>query len=130
MNRQFHILVADRNRHVRELLRRELLVEGYSVQLAKDSEEVMAIIEGCRVPDLLILDPEIPNPSGISMLEMLSERIPPLPVVVHTLEADAGDSVSQNIVAAFIEKSGDTNKLKHLILQVLEEFYPHRFRQI
>jgi hypothetical protein len=64
------------------------------------------------------------------MLEMLSERKPPLPIVVHTLEADAGDSVNQNRVAAFIEKSGDTNKLKHLILQVLEEFYPHRFRQI
>ncbi|NLI82831.1 MAG: response regulator [Deltaproteobacteria bacterium] len=127
MSCQFHILVADRNRHVRDLLRRELLQEGYSVQVAKDADEVMAMIEGCRIPDLVLLDLEIPNPGGIDMLEILSGREPPLPILVHTLEEEPGVADSRWPTVAFLEKSGDVYKLKRVISQVLERHYPHRF---
>lgn len=127
MTHQFYILVADRNRHVRDLLRRELMAEGYTVELARDSREVMELLEGTRIPDLLILDLDIPNLEGISMLESLSARRPPLPVVVHSLAAESGNPVLSPVAAALVEKSGDTDHLKRVISNVLRKTYPGRF---
>jgi len=53
------ILIADRNRHVRDLLRREFAAEGYRVQVAKDGQEVMNISNE-EAPDLFIMDSELP----------------------------------------------------------------------
>ena len=41
---KFTILIADRNRHVREFLRRELMAEDYCVEVAKDGREVLLMI--------------------------------------------------------------------------------------
>lgn len=127
MSPQFHILVADRNRHVRELLRRELMADGYSVELARDSREVMVSLEGNRIPDLLILDLDIPNLEGVSMIESLSGRTPPVPVVVHSLADDCANPTLMKAAAALVEKSGDTDHLKRVIQKVLRRCYPNRF---
>lgn len=41
----FVILVADRNRHVLDLLKRELALDGYTIKIAKDDREIMEILE-------------------------------------------------------------------------------------
>ena len=56
MGDTFIIMIADRNRNVRELLRRELESEGYQVRLAKDGRQVLRSINSDEPPDLLILD--------------------------------------------------------------------------
>ena len=38
------ILLTDRNRHVRELLRRELETEGYVVAVARDAQEILGLL--------------------------------------------------------------------------------------
>jgi len=127
MGDEFVILIADRNRHVREFLRRELMAEGYRVQVAKDGREVMMIIEGSDPPDLLILDLDAPYVGGSMILERLRIRNPPLPVVVHAFPTDYTGSLSEPRVAAFVEKSGDTDRLKAVVTDVLRELYPRRF---
>lgn len=128
MTPQFHILVADRNRHVRELLRREFMADGYTVDLARDSREVMSSMEGSRVPDLLILDLDIPNLEGVSMIESLSSRTPPVPVVIHSLADESANPSIMQAAAALVAKSGDTDHLKRVILEVLQTCYPNRFQ--
>jgi DNA-binding NtrC family response regulator len=110
----FTILIADRNRHVRNFLRRELLKEGYRVEVATDA------------PDLLILDLEIPYVGGLTILKRLTHRYPHLPVIIHTFPSeDANDPVVQS-AAAFVEKIGNTDRLKRIIQRVLREYYPRR----
>ena len=41
MARQFTILISDRNRNVREFLKREMMGEAYRVRLAKSWREVL-----------------------------------------------------------------------------------------
>ena len=41
MGRQFTILISDRNRNVREFLKREMMGEAYRVRLAKSWREVL-----------------------------------------------------------------------------------------
>ena len=85
MEKEFKILVADRNQHVREFLKRELKAEGYRVWLAKNVQEVLKKVYHSETLDLLILDPDLPGTDKLSLLKKLQNRIPALPVVVHLL---------------------------------------------
>jgi len=127
MDNEFMILIADRNRHVREFLRREFMVEGFRVQVAKDGREVLSMTEGAEPPDLLILDLEMPYLSGLAILGRLRERTPLLPVVIHAFLTEYAGSMDLRHAAALVEKSGNTDCLKVAVDEVLQRFYPHRF---
>jgi CheY-like chemotaxis protein len=128
MHNEFVILVADRNRHVREFLRRELQKEGYHVEAAKDGQEVLRMICGPQPPDLLILDLDLPYVDGFAILENIREKEISLPVVVHTFLTDYPNHHDwQRVAAGFVEKCEDTDNLKAMISDALQEFYPYRF---
>src|SRR4030043_86469 len=78
------ILIADRNRHVRDFLRRELSAEGYRVEVARDGREGLGRINGEDPPHPLILALEIPSLDDRGVGFRLKERQPALPVVIHT----------------------------------------------
>lgn len=127
MENEFYILVADRNRHVRELLRRELSAEGYRIEAAGDGREVLGITEGAEPPDLLILDLDLPYLNGLTLLDRLHDRSPLLPVLVHAFLPEDAGNLDIGHAAALVEKSGDTDRLKAAVDDVLAKFYPHRF---
>ncbi len=122
MDREYTILIADRNRHVREFLRREMTAEGYRVRLANTCEEVLKWVFDQKPLDLLILDPDLPDASGLALLDKIEDRIPTLPVVIHTLLSDySSDSATSNITA-FVEKKGNSIKrLKEVVFEVLQK---------
>jgi len=127
MNDPFRILITDRNRHVREFLEREFRDAGYQTQVAKDGQEVLALMEAEKPPDLLILDLEMPHGDGLEILQRLQTRLPPLPVVIHAFLAEHSDQAALDRVAALVEKEGDTNCLRTTVLEVLRKHYPTRF---
>ena len=88
MKGSFTILIADRNRHVREFLRREMIKEGYHVREAKNGQEVLREVYTHEHLDLLILDPDLPDVNISIILEKLENRIPALPVVIHAFPSD------------------------------------------
>ena len=118
------ILIADRNRHVRDFLRRELSAEGYLVDVAKDGREVMGRINGDDPPHLLILDLEIPYLDEAEVWARLKDRQPPLPVVIHTFLPEYPTNLTLPIAAAFLEKKGDTDQLKMVVAEVIGKHYP------
>jgi DNA-binding NtrC family response regulator len=126
MNDSFHILIADRNRHVREFLRRELLSEGYCVQVAKNDRELLSMID-VEFPDLLILDLEIPYAGGLAVLKKLQERDLPLPVVIHTFLTEYANHPAVQGQASFVEKRANTDILKSAIVEMLKKWYPLKF---
>jgi len=127
MNDPFRILITDRNRHVREFLEREFRDAGYQTQVAKDGQEVLALMEAEKPPDLLILDLEMPHGDGLEILQRLQTRLPPLPVVIHAFLAEHSDQAALDKVAALVEKEGDTNCLRSTVMEVLRKHYPSRF---
>jgi DNA-binding response OmpR family regulator len=126
MSEGFTILVADRNRHVGELLQRELQAEGYRVRVARDGREVLTLVNVESSPDLLILDLEIPYVGGLAILEQLRHKHPRLPVVIHTLLTEYETHPDISAAAAFLEKGGDTERLKAVVRAVLNRHYPER----
>ena len=121
------ILIADRNRHVREFLRRELCAEGYQVEVARDGREVLSRLNGEERPHLLILDLEIPYLDEPELGAYLHDSQPPLPVIIHTLLPEYPTHLTFPMAAALLEKKEDTDLLKSVVAEVIGKYYPRRF---
>jgi CheY-like chemotaxis protein len=101
------------------------------VVLAKDGGEVLRVLEVKELPDLIILDLEIPHLSGLEILKNLQDRELLLPVVVHTFLTEYANHPEVDKAAAFVEKTGNNiDNLKAVILGVLRKWYPqHKWQQ-
>ena len=127
MEKKFTLLIADRNPHVRELLKREFLEEGYQVVLARNSREVLGYISGHVPVDLVILDIDLPDAGDFGILEKLQKRIPTLPVVVHTFLPEYLNHTGVLSTMAFVEKNGNSIEcLKRTVLDILEKSHSWR----
>lgn len=117
------ILVADRNRHVRDLLRRELAAEGYLIQEARDGHEVWLQLSGPEPPDILILDLDIPYADELVEMAHFREGVPLVPMILFTY---LGDYTEDGLprAAALLEKREDINRLKQTVAEVLHRLGP------
>lgn len=121
-------MIADRNRHVREFLRREMIAEGYHVREAKNGQEVLREVYTHEHLDLLILDPDLPDINLSTIFEKLENRIPTLPVVIHGFPSDYIDDPDVLKKMPFVEKRGDSiEHLKRVVFEVLWNSYPQKF---
>lgn len=128
MDQFFTILIADKNRNVREFLRREFSVAGFQIELAKDGIELIEIINNEPPPDLLICDLEMPFSNGVETLEQLQQLRPMLPVIIYTFLTEHAGHKAIMRVAAFLEKTGDdVENLKKAVRKALKQTYPERY---
>jgi len=111
------LCIAERNANIRELLRREFGREGYAVLTASSGAEVLMRLATPVLVDLLILDAEIADPNGGSLMPLLTRLHPQLPVVLHVF---AGFEAGEGGVAR-VEKGGDFERLKSTVREVLRE---------
>ena len=127
MKKNFTLLIADRNPHVRTFLQREMTAAGYQVRLADTGREVLKRAFQGEPLDLIILDPDLPDADEAHVLEHLLNRIPVLPVVVHTYPSEHGsDSKDMNDVI-FVEKKGSSvERLKQVVHETLIDTHCRR----
>ena len=116
--KEFTILISDRNRNVREFLRRELEMDGYHVEVAKSVREILYWIYNKETVDLVILDPELFEAKEMSLLEKISDRVPSLPLILHAFSTDYPDAADVSSVVRFVEKKGSS--IEHLKKAVSE----------
>ncbi len=120
MKKEVTILVADRNRHIREFLRRELTEQGYHVRLAKSGREILKWIYSHEPVHLLILDPDLPDAKEVAVFQELNDRIPALPVILHAFHSDYSSHLKALKQWVFVEKVGNSiERLKEVISEML-----------
>jgi DNA-binding NtrC family response regulator len=106
------ILVIDDEAGIRESLEVLLTLEGYTVEMAIDGEEGLALLEK-RSYDLVLLDLALPGQTGLELLPQIHERYPELPVVMITAYGTV-DNVVEAVRAGaenFVQKPWDNEKL-------------------
>lgn len=114
------ILIADRNPHVRELLKREMIAEGYRVRLAENGRDVLKWSYESGPLDLMILDPDLPDIDESDLFARLADRIPALPMVIHTLLSDYNTPKRISGTVAYVEKGGSSiESLKQVVADIL-----------
>ena len=120
MKESFTILIADRNPHVREYLNREMAAEGYRVRLAENGRQVLKCSYDPEPLDLLILDPDLPDVDANTLVTRLADRIPALPMVIHTFLSDYNVPAINSGDIEFVEKQGSSIEcLKQIVARLL-----------
>jgi DNA-binding NtrC family response regulator len=127
MQREFNLLIVDRNPHIRNFLKREFQSEGYTVQLAKNSREFVNIIYGSTPIDLVIIDPDFPDASQLNLFKSIEDRVPALPLVIHSDLNNYLESTSHASKAAFVPKQGSSSEsLKEVVWSLLKASNPKK----
>ncbi len=85
------VLIVDDDERVREYVRVNLEMEGYSVREAGSADEGLEVLEEVS-PDLVLLDVMMPEVDGWEMLRRVRERhgIDAIPVVMFSGKVDEG----------------------------------------
>lgn len=86
--RRRRILLVEDDLGVGEGLQDLLALEGFEVQLVDRGLQAVAAVERFA-PDLLLLDVNLPDISGVDLYEQLQTRWPDLPIIFSTGHADA-----------------------------------------
>jgi len=92
--RPSRLLIVDDNEMNRDMLARRLLRKGYVVKLAENAKELLERVKEDPV-DLVLLDIEMPEVSGLDALQKLREHYSAadLPIIMVTAKAQSDDIV-------------------------------------
>ncbi|MDX6506657.1 MAG: hypothetical protein QOG06_1301 [Gaiellaceae bacterium] len=116
------VLIVDDDEQVREYVRVNLEVEGYTVREAGNAEEGLRVLEE-STPDLVLLDVMMPQVDGWEMLRRLHERhgVGAIPVVMFSGKVDerGADEAASRGAQGFIGKPFEPKQLIEQTKQLL-----------
>jgi excisionase family DNA binding protein len=108
------VLVVDDDERLREFVRVNLEMDGYSVREAANAEEGLAALEE-ESPDLILLDVMMPGMDGWEMLRRVQERhgIGTIPVIMFSGKVEEGTAAraAEQGAQAFFGKPFDPQQL-------------------
>ena len=106
------VLVVDDDERLREFMRVNLEMEGYSVREAASAEEALEAIED-QAPELVLLDVVMPGVDGWQMLQRMQERHGSIPVIMFSGQVDANSAgqAEERGARGFVGKPFDPQQL-------------------
>ncbi|HET7554392.1 MAG TPA: response regulator [Gaiellaceae bacterium] len=108
------VLIVDDDDRLREYVRVNLEMEGYTVREAGSAEEGMRVLDDSR-PDLILLDVMMPRVDGWEMLQRIHDRhgAGSMPVVMFSGKVDerAAGEAAERGAQGFIGKPFDPGEL-------------------
>jgi len=116
------VLIVDDDERVREYVRVNLEMEGYSVREASSAEQGLAVLEEVS-PDLVLLDVMMPEVDGWEMLRRVQERhgVGAIPVVMFSgkVDEESADDAAVRGAQGFLGKPFDPQQLIEHAKQLL-----------
>lgn len=114
------IMVVDDDAEMRALLREVLDAEGFTTLEENSGQSLLGDLD-LAVLDLLVLDKEMPGPSGLDLLSYIARRRPALPVVLMT--AFGGTTVREEALrlgaVSYLEKPFTADALVREVFRLL-----------
>ncbi len=127
--RKKRILLADDDEGVRDSLGQVLAMEGYEVLPAGSGRQAVAWLRS-ELPDLALLDINMPGLDGWGTLERIERRRPFLPVIVITARPHQYPRAVGAGVDALMEKPLHLPVLLEAIAGLLAESLPQRLARL
>jgi len=114
------VLVVDDDARLREYVRANLELEGYTVLEAGDAEEGMKVLEGVE-PQLILLDVMMPRIDGWEMLQRIQEKHGAIPVIMFSGKIDerSAHDAAERGASGFVGKPFDPQQLIEQAKQIL-----------
>jgi len=119
--RDYNILVVDDEPLIRESLYEILRIEGYSVRMASNGEEAMALINEKNF-DIVVTDFKLPKKNGLELLVSIKKNFPKTEVILITGYGSIESAVEAMKLGAFdyITKPINDNEIKIVIDKIVE----------
>jgi len=111
------VILADRNRHIRELLAREFARAGFAVKgcgLGREAA-LLAASEG----EILVVDGELPDMDARRVIREVRRSRPGLPVAVYAHGEDEARPCLDEPMVFYVPKGDDPARLVSAVLDVL-----------
>jgi two-component system NtrC family sensor kinase len=115
------VLVADDSREIRRFLEDTVLIPaGYRVRSVGDGMSALALAQDLE-PDVVITDHQMPNLTGLQLIERLRKRSPHIPVILISSESSELMAFEANQAGAadFIAKPFQADTLLDSLRRVL-----------
>jgi excisionase family DNA binding protein len=106
------VLVVDDDARIREYMRVNLEMEGYTVREAGSGDEALQALED-QAPDLVLLDVVMPGVDGWQMLQRMQERHGSIPVIMFSGQVDerSASDAEERGARGFVGKPFDPQQL-------------------
>lgn len=125
-----HLLVVEDEPSISGFVRRGLIFEGYSVEVAENGRIALEIIQD-RVPDLLILDLMLPEIDGLEVARRIravedADALPHMPILMLTARDAVADRITGLDVGAddYLVKPFDFDELLARVRALLRRVHP------
>ena len=130
MKESARILVVDDEANICQVLSAVLRKDGYEVEVSRDGEEALALLEKTPV-DLLITDVIMNNVSGVELLQRVQAASPQTPVVMMTAYGTIKSAVDAIKLGAFdyLAKPFDMDQMKSVVRKALAQRRDLRSRE-
>ena len=113
-----HLLVVDDERDIRHLYAAELEDDGHTVVTCGNSTDAIAQLQH-QVFDLVILDIQLDQESGLELLQKISHEKKETPVILCTAYSCYKDDFSSWLADAYVVKSSNLDELKNEVRRIL-----------
>ncbi|TWI74145.1 two-component system nitrogen regulation response regulator GlnG [Desulfobotulus alkaliphilus] len=116
-----HILIIDDDDQLRTSFQRLLTAEGFQVSTAASGEAGLRFI-GEKIPDLVIVDIQMPGKNGLEVFAIIHDNHPRLPVIIMTAFGTTESAIEATKAGAFdyILKPFDIPEMLTLIGKALD----------
>ena len=108
------ILLVDDEDGIQMLYREELQDAGYEVISAYTGEEGLEKMR-TEIPDLVILDIQMPGMNGIETLRQMKMDNPDLPIILSSAYTEYKQDLGTWASEAYVVKSSNINDLKEAV---------------
>jgi two-component system nitrogen regulation response regulator GlnG len=114
------ILLVDDDPEVAQAVVNYLPPEKYHVVVVDDGAEVMSAVRRTR-PNLILLDVNLPNITGLELLKQIKEEVGDIPIIIVSGYVSTGNAIDAMKDGAFeyLTKPFRLEKLEHTIVRAL-----------
>lgn len=113
-----NLLVVDDEGDIRHLFAAELEEEGHRVVTCSNRSEAMAQLRHQDF-DLVILDIQLDQESGLELLQQIARERESLPVILCTAYSSYKEDFSSWLADAYVVKSSNLDELKNEVRRIL-----------
>jgi len=120
-NRGKSIWVVDDDVSIGWVLEKALSKGGYRVEVFRSVKPMLQALKNKR-PDVVISDVQMPGVDGLKLLELLTENLPSIPVIIMTAYSDFETTIASYQKGAFeyLSKPFDINQVLDLVASALQ----------
>lgn len=115
-----HLLIIDDEGDIRHLYAAELEDEGHSVVTCGNRADAMEQLRH-QVFDLVILDIQLDQESGLDLLQQIAREQENIPVILCTAYSCYKEDFSSWLADAYVVKSSNLDELKNEVRRILAQ---------